>query len=217
MPRPVAIIDVMVGNRAWHAMPLQFAVGALLVATILASPRAAAQDASPTPDAPPPELCTVDSRSLEDLNKISAATPSISVPTRTPGTIPKGIPADAETMVGITATVRELVACFNAGELLRAYGLYTDSYLQRLFGRQDPLSASAYSSLATPEPEPVDKRAAILDLRDVRVLDDGSVGATVTIKYAVVPIPKSFFFTFVRRDGRWWIDGILGEISFSVP
>jgi hypothetical protein len=30
-------------------------------------------------------------------------------------------------------------------------------------------------------------------------------------------MPKTFFFTFANVDGRWLIDGILGEISFSVP
>jgi hypothetical protein len=32
-----------------------------------------------------------------------------------------------------------------------------------------------------------------------------------------VPMPKRFFFFFTQVGGRLLIDGILGEISFSVP
>jgi hypothetical protein len=50
-------------------------------------------------------------------------------------------------------------------------------------------------------------------------LPDGRSGATVTISYPSVPMPKTFFFTFTRAgdSGNLLIDGILGEISFSVP
>ena len=45
----------------------------------------------------------------------------------------------------------------------------------------------------------------------------GAIGATVTVSYPSVPMPKRFFFFFTQTDGRLLIDGILGEISFSVP
>ena len=57
----------------------------------------------------------------------------------------------------------------------------------------------------------------MLEIRDQRVLPDGRLGATVIIEYASVPMPKRFFFYFAWIDGRLLIDGILGEISFSVP
>ena len=190
----------------------------LIAATLLTIlPAVATAGATPTPDAPSPELCYAAPRSLEDLTMLLATPESGPLPTRTPGVVPEGAPADDATIAGIEATVRELVACFNAGELLRAYGLYTDDYLRRLLYRQGPPAREAYDALATPEPAPAARRAAILAIRDVRVFDDGTVGATVTIRYARVPMPKTFFFTFVRLDDRWLIDGILGEISFSVP
>jgi hypothetical protein len=173
----------------------------------------------PTPDAPPPALCRAAPRSLADLNELIAtpvAARSPAIP-RPRDVVPEGSPADPATVAGVTVTVRELVACFNAGELLRAYGLYTDSYLHRLLARQDPLTQVAYDALATPMPEPPASRAAILAIRDVRLLPDGTAGATVTIRYAVVPMPKTFFFTFARTSDRWLIADILGEISFSVP
>jgi hypothetical protein len=195
----------------------RIAVVALFVVAIAASPVRAEESFTPTPDAPEPSLCQAPPRALAELNALSATPIAAAGPTRTPGVLPKGLPADPDQIAGVTATVRELVACFNAGELLRAYGLYTDGYLHRLFARQGPLTAEAYDALATPEPEAPNSRAAILDLRNARILEDGAVGATVTINYAVIPVPKTFFFTFVYEDGRWWIDDILGELSFSLP
>lgn len=180
----------------------------------------AAAQATPTPDVPPAVLCTVEAPSFKRLNEIvQAPMPDASpVATRTPGVVPEGEPADTETTAAVTAVVRELVGCYNAGELLRAYGLYTDQYLRRLFNRQGGFSHDIYDSLATPEPAAdTSKHTAILEIKDVRKLDDGTVGATVTMRYTSIPMPKTFFFTFVWTGERWLIAGILGEISFSVP
>jgi hypothetical protein len=49
------------------------------------------------------------------------------------------------------------------------------------------------------------------------VLPDGRIGALVTIKYAVVPVPKTFFFVFTKQNNDWIIDDIRGEISFGLP
>ncbi|MFL5758727.1 MAG: hypothetical protein ACJ789_03255 [Thermomicrobiales bacterium] len=183
--------------------------------TSIASPPAA----SPPPDAPTPELCVVGPRSFAEISSLSSrpinARPP--EPTPTPGPIPQGTPADPATTDGVTATVRELVACFNAGELLRAYGLYSDRYLGRLLSRQNPTTRAAYDALATPLPSRPEDRAKVLDVHGVRELPDGRVGALVTIKYAVVPVAKTFLFTFVENDGHWMIDDIRGEISFALP
>lgn len=174
---------------------------------------------SPTRDAAPPELCRAESPSFEEINRliVASARDRHATPVATPGIVPSGPDASAGVVAEVTTTVRELVACFNAGELLRAYGLYTDPYLGHLLARQGVLSRASYDSLATPMPGAPADRAAILSITDVRVVAPGRVGATVTIAYAVIPMPKTFFFTFVQVEERWLIDDILGEISFSVP
>lgn len=113
--------------------------------------------------------------------------------------------------------MRELIACFNADEVLRAYSLYTPGYIRRIFSDRDPLTPTAYEMLATPHPADAAERSAILAIHGVRVFAGGSAGADVTIRYALIPVPKTFFFTFVRAGDRWLIDGALGEITFSVP
>lgn len=195
---------------------------AILVATtvllILGRTAAASSGATPTPYAPAPELCRVTPRTFDELISL-AATPTNGTPepTPTPGPIPKGTSADLETSDAVIAMVHELVACFNAGELLRAYGLYSDNYLHRLMSRQDLTTRAAYDSLSTPLPSTPGQRAQVLDIRGVRLLPDGRIGALVTIKHAVVPVPKTFFFVFIKNDGEWKIDDIRGEISFSLP
>ena len=203
-------------DRARHAVPLRPLL-VVLAAFIPVISGVGAQDATPTPDVPPPELCQAVPPTFEELKAILVAPAASPVAGWTRGTIPEGNPADPETIAGITSTLRELVACFNADEVLRAYGLYTAGYLKRIYSGQELLIRVAYDVLATPHAVDPDERSAILEIRDVRVFDDGSAGANVTIHYALIPVPKTFFFTFVQDGDRWLIDGALGEISFSVP
>jgi hypothetical protein len=99
---------------------------------------------------------------------------------------------------------------------LRAWSLFSDGYLYRLLSRQGGSSREAFRSLATPAPS-AGEATAILAVEGERLLPDGRCGATVTLEYPSVPMPKRFFFFFTEIDGRLVIDGILGEISFSVP
>lgn len=209
-------------RAARRGRPLRFfrcvvLLGVLVISTTRAG---GAQEAppSPTPDTPPAELCTADAPTFAALNAAilggGDATPE---PQRTPGVVAAGMPADSATAAAVIATVRGLVACFNAGTPLRAYGLYTKAYLHRLFARQGSFSRASYDSYATPEPESdPGKHTVILAIRDIRTFPDGTAGATVTLHYASIPVPKTFFFAFVRGGDDWLIDNILGEISFSV-
>lgn len=196
----------------------------------LAPLSSAAEDATPQPagDVPPPSLCTAAPPSLDQLNAEIVAAGAVSA-TSGPGlpgglardVVPEGTAADAVTVAGIEAATRELVACYNAGEPLRVLGLYTPTARGALYARQGRFAADAYAALATPTAADPADRDAILAIRDVRLLADGHVGATVTISYAVVPEPKTFFFVYeherAKGRDRWLIDGILGELSFSVP
>jgi len=108
------------------------------------------------------------------------------------------------------------LACQNSGEPLRAWSLFSDGYLYRLLSRQGELSGQYYRALATPV-SAADEAAVVLAIAGERLLPDGRYGATVTLEYPSVPMPKQFFFFFTEIEGRLVIDGILGEISFSVP
>jgi hypothetical protein len=144
--------------------------------------------------------------------------PSTATPAATTAgqTLPAGEQVAAETAAAMDQTVQMWLACQNAGEPLRAWSLFSDGYLFRLLSRQGGLTSEAYRALATPAPVAAEA-AVVLAIEGERLLPDGRFGATVTVSYPSVPMPKRFFFYFTESGGRLVIDGILGEISFSVP
>jgi hypothetical protein len=170
-----------------------------------------------SPDVPNPSLCTAPTPSLDALNAAILGPAASPVPSPTPGLLPSGTPANPATIAAVTGVIQELIACYNAGEPLKTFALYTAGYLRSTFARQNGFTLQQYDSDATPEPEDPARWSEILDIHGVRLLSPDRVGAVVTIKYADVPVNKTFFFTFERIAGRWKIDGILGELGFSVP
>jgi hypothetical protein len=171
---------------------------------------------SASPAAPEP-ICNVPPRSYLDLTTLVART-DLTTPSATTGgqTLPPGMLAGASDANAIENTVRQWLACENAGEPLRAWSLFSDGYLYRLLSRENMTSEGNYQALATPSPSSSNP-ATLQSIEGERVLADGRLGAVVTIAYPSVPMPKRFFFSFTRSDDHLLIDGILGEISFSVP
>jgi hypothetical protein len=175
---------------------------------------ASATPATPVPDA---THCITPPRSYAEVSAL-LANPNVATPSATTAgqTIPEGTPASAPEIDAINHTVRQWLACQNAGESLRAWSLFSDGYLYRLLSRQGGLTAADYSSLATPTPSNSEP-ATLVRIDKERKLSDRRLGATVTITYPSVPMPKTFFVYFTQSGSRLLIDGILGEISFSVP
>jgi hypothetical protein len=173
--------------------------------------------AQSSPEAVPPRECLVAPRTRQEMASL-LADPSTATPAATTAgqTLPTGEPVTTETAAAMEQVVQMWLACQNAGEPLRAWSLFSDGYLFRLLSRQGGLSGEAYRALATPAPVTVEP-AVIVAIEGDRLLPDGRFGATVTVSYPSVPMPKRFFFYFTQVGGRLLIDGILGEISFSVP
>jgi hypothetical protein len=194
------------------------AVGSLTVLAAWWLPGAeAGTSAQSSPEAVPTEACIVAPRTGQEIT-VLLADPSTATPAATTSgqTLPAGEPVTTETAAAMEQVVRMWLACQNAGEPLRAWSLFSDGYLFRLLSRQGGLSGEADRELATPAPVGAED-AVVLAVEGERRLPDGRFGARVTISYPSVPMPKRFFFYFTQGDGRLLIDGILGEISFSVP
>jgi hypothetical protein len=196
-----------------HCVATATAAVALIWAAILHP--ALSAPATPGSDSPP--VCDVPARSPDEVVALLRAG-GIATPAATTGgqTLPEGIPADAETATVMERVVRLWLACQNEGEALRAWSLFSDGYLYRLLSRQGAPLTDAYRVLATPAPTSIEA-STLLEIKGQRILPDGRLGTTVVIAYPSVPMPKRFFFYFTRVDSRLLIDGILGEISFSVP
>jgi hypothetical protein len=161
-----------------------------------------------TPDVPKPEACQVAPRSLPLLG---APDPSALAPTpapletAAPFAIPNGKPADAATVAAVTATVREAIACRNAGEFASAYALMSNRMLLQLFGGPATIDPEIADALASePRRVPKDRRLALVAVSDVQSLADGRVGAIVETRTGEASFRDYLFF--VAAGDRWLID-----------
>ena len=209
-------------------MPRVLATVVILCALTLVGPaRVLAQEATPAPaislgEVLDPAECQVEARSADDLLALwyqenDAGTPVLATPVAdadmelTSVPVPLGEPADAETVEAVTATVREVLACFNAGDFPRALSLFTDPLVQQ-FGPepgQSPEDAIAFLE-ATPEPAPREQRVTLLAVTDVSVMADGRVGAFVISDDPSGPPEgvETELIVFVEEGGRWLVDGV---------
>ncbi|MGI8476397.1 MAG: hypothetical protein ACR2OO_08525 [Thermomicrobiales bacterium] len=180
-----------------------------------------AQKATPTaaPYVPSPGRCTAEPMRPGDMGRI-VATPDATAPAapaKPIGVLPKGTPADPQIAIAVAELIDQYVACFNRNDLGRVLALYSDAAIRRLDAMGDALLLNFLADRASPTPFPAERWTGIIDVRDVRIFPDGRAGATLSLHYPGIPVPKHFFMTFVAVDGRWLIDDVLGEISFSVP
>jgi hypothetical protein len=133
----------------------------------------------------------------------------VSVPLAADETLSDEVDAavNAEEIVGITLTVRELLEFANAGQLLRGFDLYSESYLQRFraeTGLTDEQFVEEYGSIPAPPPE---ARIELTAVTDIESLSDGRVSALISFGNGEQP-PRPERFVFVRDAGRWLIDDI---------
>jgi hypothetical protein len=168
------------------------------------------------PITPGPELCMVEPRPLaffEQYLGTPDATPSGEGAAEMEGSLdsfvpPEGQPADPETVDAVVATAVEIVACFNGGDLRRAFALYTDALIES-FAAEDPLPQEEFDLMAgTPTAAPEDQRSSVLAVRDVVLLDDGRVGGFVDFEFEDGYLETQYAI-LVQEGDRWLVDEIL--------
>jgi hypothetical protein len=118
---------------------------------------------------------------------------------------PEALPGEA--IIGATATVRELIAFANNGQLAHGFSLYTDDFFRR-FKADSGLSEEAFED-AYKETPPVapDQRTEVASVTEVVEL--GPDRLTARISYTGGEAPPDEYFAFVRTaDNRWLIDNI---------
>jgi hypothetical protein len=167
---------------------------------------------------PAPEECLVEPRSvpLYSAPPLGTVTPAPEDPT--PFAVPDGEPVDEATVEAIEATVRESVACRNAGDFLRAYALFTDRFVANLLGPPDAVDPDLVARLSVPPtPLPERRQLSVGSVSEVRRLADGRVGAIVVTedrreRYAD-------YLYFVQEGDRWLIDErvFLADTDVATP
>jgi len=187
-----------------------------------------AQDATPTADlSPNPEECTVERRTVEELQAIygdpaaeGAGEATSLAMNATPGVteLPVGTPADEATVEAVTTVIRQQFACFNAGDYLAGFTNVTDDFLISQVG----LSLFDEDFVATLESEPTplaeEDQTQLLDVRDVVVYEDGRVGALVDYRAGTGPEEgiegfETDLWIFENVDGAWRLDEVFQNLE----
>jgi hypothetical protein len=170
----------------------------------------AAATASPVAeDATDPEWCQVAPRSLAEVLALAETPPAAA----TPGglNLESGVSADEATIAAVTATLREYVACLNAGDYLRLAALSTDAHLRILIAAVADDPAALRDLLATPQPRPRAAWVRIVSVDAIRALTDGRVAATVVLEGPTAVAARSeqrFTFVFAASGEHWLIDDV---------
>ena len=207
----------------------RFCLAALLFVALLPAlwaARATAQEATAVafPLTPDPAECQMAPRSSDEVLALLTSTP-VAVASPAAGRLsavaseadlPVGSPADDATVTEIVATARELIACNNAGEFTRVLAFYTDDFIREAFGGDPALAAQVAASFATPAaPLPAAAHTELLDVRGVRVLADGRVGAVIEDRDPQRTVV--FFMIFVHVGDRWLVDGQIAIQAAATP
>ena len=176
-------------------------------------------DARQALDVPGAEECRVEPRTLDGLRALAAdpgaAPPDPAPPAvASPSPAPAAEPADAETLAGITAVARELVACSNAGDQLRRLALFSDANVRAGFpdGPDEVFARTA----AAPVPVPDGERVALLGVTDARRLGPDRAIARVGIDNpgahshgpGRAAQHEQATLVFVRNGDGWLIDDV---------
>ncbi len=169
-----------------------------------------AQTATPAayPVAPDPSECVVAPAPIEAIEAI-LGTP-VAEPAGTPARFmpPTGEPADAETSAEVVATLRQVFACANAGDLLRVTGLYTDDFVRDFFGGVPREELLEFLSVP-PQPLPDDQRRIIIRFGEVQLLPDGRAGVVIVLDEPQDPRTEEPDYAILEQvEGRWLVDEI---------
>jgi len=167
-----------------------------------------------TPMVPEPEECRVAPRPL-DLLAVAAGTHPAAQARATPALPPNPVgwlevdPAAADRAA---ATVREFVACRNAGDAGRTAALLSAEHLRRLTEGIGGLEALLGPLSATPVPVSPERRFALRSVEDYGRTVDGRVGAIVVVDGPEASAPETVgraLYLFVDVGGRYLIDDVI--------
>lgn len=208
-------------------------VAAILAAWLLASD-VQAQVATPTAAqfAVDPVDCTTEPRPINEMRALAEAgladraarEASVATPEPSAEARPLSTPLDAATVEAVTETVRQFIACSNAGNLPALSALTVDEVIQRqlagivLFMTQvmggtptpsnpDPAILDAFfAAIAFPVPQPEDEWQSLLAVDDVAAYEGGLVGATVAFRIpGASPEMRESTWFFQNVDGRYLV------------
>jgi len=198
-----------------------------LVCPLVMLNQGAAQDATPADRSPNPEECTLEPRTIAELQAIYG-TPAPEGSGEATSTIqaepenfvlPEGTPADEATTAAIVDAIRQNMACYNAGDYLASFSGVTDEFLVAQVGT----SLFDEDFVAMMEASPVElaeeHQTELLNVRAVIVLEDGRVAALVDyighfpVDTEGINGVETDLWIFENVDGTWLLDEVTENLE----
>jgi hypothetical protein len=186
---------------------LRVPVMALLLSLTFAD-ATGAQTAMPAayPVAPDPAECVIEPASIEEIAAIMGTPVAGTADSATPFVPPAGEPADLETSAEVVATLHQVFACANAGDLPRVASLFTDDFVRNFFGGV-PLEDLLDVLATPPQPLPEDQKRVIIRFEEVQLLPDGRAGVVIVLDEPADPRTEEPDYAILEEvEGRWLVD-----------
>lgn len=193
--------------------------GAVSIPTETAVPETRTPTSVVRLDIPDPDLCDAEPRTVQGMLELIegggaspvASAAATAAATMTMAEVVADRPATAAIVGQIQRTVREIVACGNAGELLRVWAYFSDDFVRTSAARQPALFNSTILTARAQAQEP--RTDAMPRVTTVLLLPDDRVSAIVTIPTAspfaiVANRTGTVTAIFVQVNNAWLIDEI---------
>jgi hypothetical protein len=184
-----------------------------VLAALLVLP-VAAQDATPTVDAPDPALCTLNPLTPDDLQRIqNAGLPPIETPTPVadPFVMPAGDELFTHDQEEVQKDLRRAIACVNTGEPLKALAAYTERWIANFLTQQGGIDDDLIAGLQVDRDLQPENYLQILSFGDAVRLPDDRIAIVVTgDDPADADPPEARLFLMAEvRPGRFLIDEVI--------
>jgi len=188
-----------------------------LLAGLLIAPwalPAAAQEATPTVDAPDPALCTLNPLTPGDLQRIQdAELPPTETPTPVadPFVMPAGEELFTHDQEEVQKDLRRAIACVNTGEPLKALAAYTERWIANFLIEQGGIDDDLIAGLQVDRNLQPKSYLRILSFGDAVRLPDDRVAILVTgdDPADADPPEQRLFLMAEVRPGRFLIDEVI--------
>ncbi len=172
------------------------------------------------PVAPDPALCTLDARSIEEIETLvdaASAQPEEPTPTAVPSpfVLPDGFSLVEEERAEIEKDVLRAIACVNTGDPLKVFSSYSDRYVVDLVQQLGGMSDQVISGLLTVRELTEDQRLQVISFDDAILLHDGRALVIVTGDNPAddQPAGPRAFYLVEAQPGRWLVDEIVEIVT----
>ncbi|MGE3798917.1 MAG: hypothetical protein AB7G88_13880 [Thermomicrobiales bacterium] len=202
-------------GRNWESSDvlIRFIAIVMLSASLVNVASVFAQETPVTPD---PELCTLEPRTIEDIESLtetSARLPDSPTPTPVPAPfeMPDGFSLLEDERTEIEKDLIRAIACVNTGDPLKVFATYSDRYVVELVERLGGMTDQVIAGLLTVRELTEAQRLQIISFDASILLHDGRALVIVTGDNPAdnVPAGPRAFYLEESLPGRWLVDEIV--------